>query len=103
MWSETASLLSVNRKLASRLFGLPLGELAPGAAADVVVLDYHAPTPLAADNWLGHFLFGFYQSPAQAVVVGGQLLLQDKIPVLLDPAALAARSRESAARFWARF
>ena len=103
MWSETASLLSVNRKLASRLFGLPLGELAPGAAADVVVLDYHAPTPLSADNWLGHFLFGFYQSPAQAVVVGGQVLIQDKIPVLLDPAALAARSRESAARFWARF
>ena len=37
---------------------LTLGRLCPGAAADLVFLDYHPTTPLSAGNLPWHLLFG---------------------------------------------
>ncbi|MFN7135777.1 MAG: amidohydrolase family protein, partial [Myxococcales bacterium] len=44
--------------LASELFGMPIGRLEAGAAADLLVLDYPSPTPLTEENLAGHVLFG---------------------------------------------
>ena len=44
---------------AGRCYGEPLlGTLAPGAPADLTVLEYPAPTPLDAANLAGHWVFG---------------------------------------------
>ena len=102
MWPELGMLLDNNRRIASRLFGVPLGEIAPGAPADLVVLDYFPPTPLEAGNFTGHLLFGCGRLPARLVVTGGRVRPEAGEPVDVDPAAVAARAREQARRLWSR-
>jgi putative selenium metabolism protein SsnA len=103
MWAEAGALLDTNRTIASGLFGTRLGELTPGAGADVVVFDYFAPTPLTPDNFLGHLLFGLYQAPAQTVAVAGQIRLEDGRVLGVDPAKAAASARDCSKKLWERF
>jgi putative selenium metabolism protein SsnA len=103
MWPEIGSLLCTNRKMASDLFAAKLGELVPGAAADVVVYNYRPPTSFEPGNFLGHLLFGFYRSPARDVVVAGHARLLAGRPVDVGPAEVATRAQEQAQKLWNRF
>jgi putative selenium metabolism protein SsnA len=102
-WAELGAMLEANRALASGLFGRRLGELAPGAAGDAVVFDYHPPTPLSPENFLGHLLFGLYQAPAHHAVVAGRVRLRAGEILGADPVEVAARARSLAPKLWARF
>ncbi|MCS7178541.1 MAG: putative aminohydrolase SsnA [Anaerolineae bacterium] len=79
-----------------------LGELAPGAAADLVFLDYYPTTPLTAENLPGHLLFGVEASMVTATVCAGRVLMRDRKLLTLDEEAITARSRVLAARAWRR-
>jgi cytosine/adenosine deaminase-related metal-dependent hydrolase len=79
-----------------------LGELAEGAMADLVFVDYHPTTPLSADNLPWHILFGFEASMITSTVCAGQVLMRDRELLTLDEEAITARSRELAADVWAR-
>lgn len=102
LWAESGAMLETNRSIASRLFGCRLGVLEPGAAADVVEYDYLPPTPLQADNYLGHMLFGLYAAPARTAAVAGRLRLRDGRVLGSDPAAVAERARRCAVAVWER-
>ncbi len=102
MWPELASLLRTNRHIAGSLFGLPLGVLEPGAGADIAVFDSRPPTPLTAQNFFGHLLFGLHRATAHTVIGQGRLLLQEGQPTQIDPTELAARARAQARRLWQR-
>ena len=82
---------------------LPLGRLAVGAAADVILVDYHAITPLSAGNLPWHAIFGFESSMVTTTIVGGKVLMRDRQLLTLDEAAITARSRELAAKVWERY
>ena len=82
---------------------LPLGRLAVGAAADVILVDYHAITPLSAGNLPWHIIFGFESSMVTTTIVGGKVLMRDRQLLTLDEEAITARSRELAAKVWARY
>ena len=98
------ALFSRNPERASQLFGFPLGTLQEGAAADVILVDYHPPTPLNDNTVLGHLIFGLSQATVDTTICAGRILMQGKRLTLdLDQAALAARSRELATRLWERF
>jgi putative selenium metabolism protein SsnA len=100
----TNALFVRNPELASRLWGFPLGTLQEGAAADVILVDYHAPTPLNGDTVLGHLVFGISQATVDTTICAGRVLMEGKCLTLdLDEAALAARSRELATSLWERF
>jgi putative selenium metabolism protein SsnA len=96
-------LLENNPRIASRFFGLEIGSLEPGAAADVIVVDYDPPTPMNEGNFLGHFLFGVCESPVKTTVVDGKILMRDRELVGIDEERITARSRELAAEFLKRF
>ncbi|GAB4156726.1 MAG: putative aminohydrolase SsnA [Candidatus Promineifilaceae bacterium] len=81
----------------------PMGVLAEGAAADLILVDYQATTPLHAGNLPWHILFGFESSMVTATICRGKILMQDRQLLTLDEAAITARSRELAARVWERF
>ncbi|HZS37749.1 MAG TPA: amidohydrolase family protein [Polyangia bacterium] len=98
---DAVAALERNRAYAAWHFGVPLG-IDPGAAADLVVLDYRAPTPLEPGNLGGHVLFGLPGAPVVHVIVGGELVLRDGRAVNVDEERLYARARETAARLWAR-
>jgi cytosine/adenosine deaminase-related metal-dependent hydrolase len=95
-------LLSGNADLASEAFDLDLGVLRTGAAADLVVWDYRAPTPLTTENFWGHLLFGLVTSRAAEVwIAGRQVLLGGSVPGL-NETNLLAQCREAAERLWER-
>jgi putative selenium metabolism protein SsnA len=98
---DPVAALERNRDLAGWHFGLPF-VLEPGAAADLVVLDYRAPTPLEATNLSWHFLFGLAHAPVRHLIVDGKPVVRDGRCVNVDEERLYARAREVAARLWSR-
>jgi cytosine/adenosine deaminase-related metal-dependent hydrolase len=81
----------------------PLGELTPGAGADVVLLDYRPYTPLTADNLPWQILFGVDGTHVNTTVVGGKVLMRDRKLLTLDEERIAAQAREYAPKIWKRF
>jgi cytosine/adenosine deaminase-related metal-dependent hydrolase len=96
-------VVSTNPRIASAVFGRPVGVLETGAAGDVVVWDYDPPTPLTADNVAGHVVFGLPAARPRTVVVSGRVVLSDGRPSGLDEAAVAAEARRLAAALWRRW
>jgi putative selenium metabolism protein SsnA len=102
-WREVPLMLwAHNAELAAHLFGRPLGVLAPGAAADLIVLDYDPPTPLGAENLFAHLIFGFNARHVATTIVAGRVLMHDRKLLTIDTAELRARAREQARALWER-
>ena len=79
-----------------------LGVLAPGAVADLVLVDYHPTTPLTAGNLPWHFLFGYEASMITTTISAGRVLMRDRRLLTLDEEEITARSRELAGALWKR-
>ena len=92
-----------NAALARQFFPKPIGELTPGAYADIILLDYAPITPLTPANLPWHVLFGADGSHVTTTMVAGQLLMVQRKLLFLDEQAIAARSREVAGQTWERF
>lgn len=93
-----------NAALANMFFpNTKLGVLEPGAAADIIFVDYHATTPLTAGNIPWHIIFGFESSMVTTTICGGKVLMKDRELLFLDEAEITAKSRELAAKVWERF
>jgi putative selenium metabolism protein SsnA len=106
MGAETIIELAVknNAKLAGGFFPTaPLGVIAIGAHADIILVDYHPTTPLTAGNIAWHILFGFHESMVTTTIVGGQILMKDRVLITLDEEQITARSRELAVEVWKRY
>jgi len=95
-------LLQNNAEICERQFGLKLGEITEGLPADLVILDYQPPTPISADNFLGHLIFGLVDATVDTTVCKGKILMKNKKIVALDEERIAARSRELAPQVWKR-
>jgi putative selenium metabolism protein SsnA len=97
-------LLYNNVRVARRFFGEPLlGELAPGAPADLIVLDAPTPAPLRSDNLFGHVVYGGSEAPVRHTIARGRLLMENYKHLTTDPAELALRARELSPALWRRF
>lgn len=97
---HVARMLHGSNALLEATFGQPFGRLEAGAAADLVVLDYDPPTPLTADNLLGHLGFGWGAHLVRSVVVAGRFVLRDRDFVRTDTVEAFARTREGASALW---
>ncbi len=80
-----------------------IGKLAPGAVADVILVDYHPFTPLTPGNLPWHILFGFEASMVTTTIVAGKVLMRDRKLLTLDEAAIAAAARAYAPVVWQRY
>jgi cytosine/adenosine deaminase-related metal-dependent hydrolase len=94
-----------NNAALARLFWpqAPVGELAPGAYADLILVDYHPFTELTAGNLPWHILFGFEASAVTSTMVAGRWLMRDRVLLTLDEAAIAEKARELSAQAWQRY
>jgi putative selenium metabolism protein SsnA len=92
-----------NARLAAQHFPQPLGEISPGAGADLILLDYFPTTPLTADNLPWHILFGVSGSHVTHTMAAGRWLMKERALLTLDEAAITAQSRQVAAATWERF
>ncbi len=91
-----------NSSIMSSFYPHLLGRLEPGAYADIILVNYQAPTPMTASNWFAHVLFGFSSGLVDTTMVGGKVLMKGRRLLNLDDAAITAKSRELAGRLWSR-
>jgi putative selenium metabolism protein SsnA len=105
MTGDTVTRLAYenNTKIASLFWPHPIGELSPGAYADIVLLDYDPYTPLTAGNLPWHIIFGVDGTHVTTTIVGGKVLMRDRVLLTLDEERIAAQAREIAPRVWRRF
>src|SRR5215207_11029441 len=81
----------------------PIGQLIPGAYADLIFIDYQPNTPLTAGNLPWHIIFGVQQSMVTTTIVGGRVLMKDRELLTLDEKEISAKAREIAPRVWDRY
>ncbi len=93
-----------NAGLAQTFFpATPIGQITPGAAADLIFVDYHPFTPLTAENLPWHIVFGFQQSMVTTTMVAGKVLMKDRKLLTLDEEEIVSRAREIAPRIWKKY
>ncbi|MEG0377283.1 MAG: amidohydrolase family protein, partial [Eubacterium sp.] len=96
-WGEIPQMLfNNNATIAKRAFGKTLGVLKAGAAADVIVSDYIPTTPMTADNYNSHILFGMCGRSIITTIANGKILMKDRELIGIDEGAILAKSREAA-------
>jgi cytosine/adenosine deaminase-related metal-dependent hydrolase len=93
-----------NARLAQLQLGsAPLGVLQTGAEADLIFVDYHPFTALTDGNLPWHILFGFHESMITTTMVGGKLLMKDRVLLTLDEERIAFEARKLSGQVWTRY
>jgi putative selenium metabolism protein SsnA len=86
-----------NAELAGGFFPqAPLGVIAPGALADLILVDYHPATPLTAGNL-------FHESRVTTTIAAGKVLMRDRVLLTLNEAEIAAAARARVPAVWERY
>ena len=102
-WGETAQmLLKNNAAICARHFEKPLGIIEKGALADIIVVDYDAPTPVTADNIASHILFGMMGRSVVSTMINGEFVMKNREIVTVDERKVMKKTREIAIDFWKR-
>jgi cytosine/adenosine deaminase-related metal-dependent hydrolase len=107
-WGRATALAHYRRlfvhgaRWGERHFGEGLGQIAAGAPADLVLVDYRPATEFSTRTVLDHLETGLLRAPVSGVMVAGQVVMDDGVIVTVDENDVAARTRECAARLWAR-
>ena len=93
-----------NAALANVFFpSATMGQLIPGAFADIIFLDYHPNTPLTAGNLPWHIVFGVQPGMVTTTIVAGRVLMKDRELLTLDEKEIGAKASEIAPRVWERY
>jgi putative selenium metabolism protein SsnA len=102
-WGAVPTMLfDHNAQIAARYFPETLGVLKPGAAADIIVLDYDPPTPMDGSNVNGHILFGMNGFNVNTTISAGRTLMQNRVILGIDEAEIREKCRRQAAALWAK-
>ena len=100
-WREaTGMLFENNAKICARYFKKPLGVLKPGAAADVIIMDYKPFTPFSHENVDGHMLFGMEGKNCRTTIINGKVLYKDREFVGIDEDKINAFCMEQSKKLW---
>jgi putative selenium metabolism protein SsnA len=70
--------LGGSAQLATEVLGVPLGQVRPGYAADLALLEYPAATPLKGENVAGHWFFSFSPANIHSTIVGGRWVMRNR-------------------------
>ena len=94
--------LANGHRLASEAFGTTIGPLQPGSMADLLVLDYHPPTPFDAKTLGAHVLHGLSGRWVESVMVDGLWRLWKRKALSLDVLEVARACSNAAKGAWAK-
>jgi putative selenium metabolism protein SsnA len=102
-WAEAPQMLFENNAaICARYFDSPVGVIKKGALADIIVVDYQAPTPVTASNYNSHILFGMMGRNVISTMIDGRFIMKDREILTADEERIYAESRETARKFWER-
>ena len=100
-WGEDVQMLfENNRRIGAKYFKKPLGILKEGAAADVIVMDYHPFTPFSDENIDGHMIFGMMGKNCRTTIINGKVLYKDREFVDIDEERLNAFALAESKKLW---
>jgi len=99
---DALRFLANGQRLATEVFGVPIGPLRVNAVADLLVLDYQPPTPVDESTLAAHILTGLSPRNIESVMVDGIWRLWKRTPLSLKTAEVARAAQESAKAVWAR-
>ena len=100
-WCEVTDMLFKNNaKIGEKYFPDTLGVLKPGAAADIIVMDYKPFTPFSNENIDGHMIFGMTGRQCQTTIANGRVLMLDRELVGVDEEVENAHILEAAKKLW---
>ncbi len=93
--------LQAGNDILHRGFGEGFGRVEAGYKADLLILDYDSPTPLARENVAGHAIFGMGSRDVHTVIVNGKIVMEAGT-FRWDTAAVYAEARAEARALWQR-
>ena len=99
-FGQPLRMLANSARLASRCLGVPLGSLAVGSAADLVLTDYVPATPLSADNLAGHVVYAMGPEYVRDVMIAGEWRLRDRVVVGCDELDIRSNGVRAAELLW---
>ncbi len=80
-----------------------LGEISPGACADLMIVDYHPFTEVTTGNLPWHILFGFEADMITGTMVNGEWLMRNRKLLTLDETAITSEARKLSRYVWERY
>ncbi len=93
-----------NARLSAHSFGLDkFGQIAVGAPADLILVEYRPFTDLNAGNIPWHIIFGFNERMITATIANGKVLMLNRELTTMDEKAICARSMEKYSQVWDKF
>ena len=95
-------LFDNNPQMANRYFKTKLGVLEPNAAADVIIVDYHGPTPMTKENYNMHILFGMNGGMVTDTVINGEIRMRNREVQGIDEEKVWHDAQTQAQSFWKR-
>lgn len=100
-YTEVPQMLFVNnRDIMNRHFARPTGIIKAHAAADIIVVDYHAPTPLQKENLYDHILFGIQGHDVISTMANGKLVMENRELHGIDEEKIIADCRKGSETLW---
>jgi putative selenium metabolism protein SsnA len=93
-------LFDNNASIASEIFDEQIGVLKEGAAADIILVDYQAFTPINATNLDGHIIFGMSGALTDTTIVNGKVLMKNRKILIDNKENLLEKCREASAELW---
>lgn len=91
-----------NPAICRNYFKRELGILKEGAYADIITVDYKPYTPINADNYFGHILFGITGRMVNDTIINGKFVMKDREILPVDEEEIFAKSSEKAAKIWSK-
>lgn len=102
-WTQIPEMLFKNNPImANRYFEKELGVLKPGAAADVIIVDYNPFTEMNENNVNSHILFGVNGRSVTDTIINGKVKMRNRELVDVDEEKIMADARQQSADLWRR-
>jgi len=98
---EWMHVLQNGNVLLERYFDSKFGKIEEGFAADVVLLDYQAPTPMQSENLAGHFLFGFSSRDVETAIINGKIVYEER-RFSFDTSNIYKEAQKVAKKLWSK-
>ncbi|MFA6026991.1 MAG: putative aminohydrolase SsnA [Ignavibacteriaceae bacterium] len=100
-YPDFMKILQNGNEILNRYFNFSFGKIEEGFAADVVLLDYQAPTPLQSENLAGHFLFGFSSRDVETVIINGKIVYEER-HFAFDTTNIYKEAQKAAKKLWSK-
>ena len=98
---DVFKLLDNGNMILNRYFDMNFGRIEKGFAADLVIYDYQAPTPLVKENLQGHLIFGFESHDVETVIINGKIVYENRV-FPFDTEYIFKKSQAAAKNLWAQ-